>query len=118
MHLGYMGYMAANIPIVRGVDPPPSLFQAEGWKVVGLTIDADRLAEIRRRRVRALAAGARSRYADIAEIYEELDETAALHKRLGCPVIDVTGLAIEETAARAAELVEARRRAALEGVRA
>jgi hypothetical protein len=33
-------------------------------------------------------------------------------------VIDVTGLAIEETAARAAELVEARRRAALEGVRA
>jgi regulator of PEP synthase PpsR (kinase-PPPase family) len=115
MHLGYMGYMAANIPIVRGVDPPPSLFQVESWKVVGLTIDAERLAEIRRRRVRALAAGARSRYADIAEIYEELDETAALHKRLGCPVIDVTGLAIEETAARVAEMVEDRRRAAREG---
>ena len=59
-----------------------------------------------------------SRYADLEEIYEELELTAALHKRLGCPVIDVTGLAIEETAARVAELVEARRRAALEGVRA
>jgi regulator of PEP synthase PpsR (kinase-PPPase family) len=30
-------------------------------------------------------------------------------------VIDVTGLAIEETAARVAELVDNRRRAALEG---
>jgi regulator of PEP synthase PpsR (kinase-PPPase family) len=30
-------------------------------------------------------------------------------------VIDVTGLAIEETAARVAELVDERRRAALEG---
>ena len=120
MHLGYMGYMAANIPIVRGVDPPPSLFQVDHWKLVGLTIDAERLSEIRRRRVRALAAGAGAgaRYADLEEIYEELELTAALHKRLGCPVIDVTGLAIEETAARVAELVEARRRAALEGARA
>jgi regulator of PEP synthase PpsR (kinase-PPPase family) len=32
-------------------------------------------------------------------------------------VIDVTGLAIEETAARVAELVDDRRRAVLEGAR-
>jgi [pyruvate, water dikinase]-phosphate phosphotransferase / [pyruvate, water dikinase] kinase len=95
MHLGYLGYMAANVPIVRGVE---------------------QLAGIRRRRVRALA-GAGARYADLAEIYEELEFTRALHKRLGCPVIDVTGLAIEETAARVAELVGDRRRAALEGAR-
>jgi regulator of PEP synthase PpsR (kinase-PPPase family) len=87
----------------------------EPWKIVGLTIDADRLAEIRRRRVRALAAGPGSSYADLTEIYDELETTAKLHKRLGCPVIDVTKLAIEEAAARCAELVEERRRAALEG---
>ena len=85
MHLGYLGYMAANMPIVRGVDPPPSLFTVEPWKLVGLTIDAEQLAGIRRRRVRALAAGAGARYADLAEIYEELELTAALHKRLGVP---------------------------------
>jgi regulator of PEP synthase PpsR (kinase-PPPase family) len=117
MHLGYMGYMAANIPIVKGVDPPPSLFQVEPWKIVGLTIEAERLAEIRRRRVRAIAAGSGARYADLTEIYEELDATEKLHRRLGCPVIDVSRLAIEECAARCAELVEERRRAALEGVR-
>ncbi len=118
MHLGYLGYMAANVPIVRGIDPPPALFSVEPWKVVGLTIDPQRLAEIRRRRVRALAAGANARYADLTEIYEELELAGVLHKRLGCPVIDVTGLAIEEAAARVAELVDERRRAALEGVTA
>jgi [pyruvate, water dikinase]-phosphate phosphotransferase / [pyruvate, water dikinase] kinase len=114
MHLGYMGYMAANIPIVRGVDPPPALFGVESWKIVGLTIEAERLAEIRRRRVRAIAAGSGARYADLSEIYEELEATEKLHKRLGCPVIDVSRLAIEECAARCAELVEERRRAFLE----
>ena len=34
-------------------------------------------------------------YAELHEIYEELEQTAALHRRLGCPVIDVTGLSIE-----------------------
>src|SRR5579871_6411427 len=116
MHLGYLGYMTANVPLVRGVDPPPVLFTVDPWKLVGLTIDAEQLAGIRRRRVRTLA-GAGARYADLAEIYEELEFTRALHKRLGCPVIDVTGLAIEETAARVAELVDERRRSALEGAR-
>jgi [pyruvate, water dikinase]-phosphate phosphotransferase / [pyruvate, water dikinase] kinase len=116
LHLGSMGLMAANIPIVKGIDPPPALFTVDAWKIVGLTIDADRLAEIRRRRVRALAAGSSASYSDPTEIYEELEATARLHKRLGCPVIDVTKLAVEEAAARAAELVEERRRAALEGV--
>jgi regulator of PEP synthase PpsR (kinase-PPPase family) len=117
MHLGYMGYMAANIPIVKGVDPPPALFTLEPWKVVGLTIEAERLAEIRRRRVRAIAAGSGARYADLSEIYEELELTEKLHRRLGCPVIDVSRLAIEECASRCAELMDERRRAALEGVR-
>ena len=118
MHLGYLGLMAANVPIVRGIDPPPALFSVDSWKVVGLTIDPERLAEIRRRRVRALAAGANARYADLSEIYEELGMAETLHRRLGCPVIDVSGLAIEEAAARVAELVDERRRAALEGLRA
>ncbi|MGN6380608.1 MAG: pyruvate, water dikinase regulatory protein [Gaiellales bacterium] len=117
MHLGYLGYMAANVPIVRGIDPPPALFSVDSWKVVGLTIEPERLAEIRRRRVRALAAGANARYADLSEIYDELELAESLHRRLGCPVIDVTGLAIEEAAARVAELVDERRRASLEGVR-
>jgi regulator of PEP synthase PpsR (kinase-PPPase family) len=44
------------------------------------------------------------------EIYEELDEASAIHRRLGCPVLDVSEWSIEETAHRIIRLVEERRR--------
>jgi [pyruvate, water dikinase]-phosphate phosphotransferase / [pyruvate, water dikinase] kinase len=108
MYLGYLGYKAANVPVVRGIDPPPALFEIDPAKIVGLTIDASRLAEIRQERVRYMRATPGA-YAEIVEIYEELDQAEALHRRLGCPVIDITELSIEETAAKIVRLVEQRR---------
>ena len=98
IYLGYLGQKAANVPIVKGITPPPELFEIDPITIVGLTIDAERLAEIRATRVRGMG-GENRRYAEMLEIYEELDEAAALHRRLGCPVIDVTGLSIEEIGA-------------------
>jgi [pyruvate, water dikinase]-phosphate phosphotransferase / [pyruvate, water dikinase] kinase len=93
---------------VKGIDPPKDLWEINPAKVVGLTIDADRLAEIRRGRLRNL--GARERqYAELIEIYEELDEASAVHRRLGCPVIDISELSIEETAQRILRTVESRK---------
>ncbi|KLN35815.1 phosphotransferase [Cellulosimicrobium funkei] len=119
MYLGYLGYPTANIPLVPGVAPPRELFEAERWKVVGLTIDPERLLEIRQRRVHAMGAAghggaggtALGGYADLARIHDELDEVARLQRRLGCPVLDTTTLALEEAAGRVVELVTARRRA-------
>ena len=108
MYLGYLGFKTANVPIVKGIAPPDELFGVDPVKIVGLTIDAERLAEIRLARVRNLGGGNRG-YAELLEIYEELDEAAALHRRLGCPVIDVSELSIEETAQRIIRLVENRR---------
>jgi regulator of PEP synthase PpsR (kinase-PPPase family) len=51
----------------------------------------------------------RRAYAEIVEIYEELEQAERIHRRLGCPVIDITELSIEETAARIVRLVEQRR---------
>jgi regulator of PEP synthase PpsR (kinase-PPPase family) len=110
IYLGYLGYKAANVPIVRGIEPPKELFEIDPAKIVGLTIDAGRLVEIRQDRVRQMRANRRA-YAEIAAIYEELDTATALHRRLGCPVIDITELSIEETAARIVRLVEQRARA-------
>ena len=50
----------------------------------------------------------RSSYAGLVEVHEELAEAAAIHRRLGCPVIDVTELSVEETAVRIVRLVERR----------
>ena len=114
IYLGYLGYKTANVPIVPGVEPPRELEQIDPRKIVGLTIDAKSLAAIRSERARGMR-GAKRRYADLAEIYEELERAEQIHRRLGCPVIEVSNLAIEETARRIIRLVEQRR---LEGARA
>ncbi|HKT44213.1 MAG TPA: pyruvate, water dikinase regulatory protein [Gaiellaceae bacterium] len=110
IYLGYLGTKAANVPVVKGIDPPKELFDVDAAKIVGLTIDPNRLAEIRRARVRTMGGGARNRqYAELMEIYEELDEATKLHRKLGCPVIDISELSIEETAHRVLRVVEERR---------
>ena len=67
-------------------------------KVVGLTIDAQRLAEIRLERIQQM--GGDRRYASLPEIYDELEYASEIHRRLGCPVFDVSELSIEEIAQR------------------
>jgi regulator of PEP synthase PpsR (kinase-PPPase family) len=106
MYLGYLGYKTANVPVVKGIEPPKELFRIQPAKVVGLTIDAERLADIRRDRARTM--GASKRYAELLEIYDELEEATAVHRRVGCPVIDVSELSVEETAYRIIRLVEQR----------
>jgi regulator of PEP synthase PpsR (kinase-PPPase family) len=108
IYLGYLGYKTANVPIVRGIQPPEELWKIEPAKIVGLTIDAEALHGIRRERVRQMRATKRA-YAELVEIYEELDQAEAVHRRLGCPVLEVSNAAIEETAHRIIRLVEQRR---------
>jgi len=108
IYLGYLGHKAANVPVVKGITPPQELFKIDAAKIAGLTIDAERLAEIRNARVRSMGATNR-RYAELLEIYEELEQAEELHRRLACPVIDVTGLSIEETAHRVIRLLDRRR---------
>jgi [pyruvate, water dikinase]-phosphate phosphotransferase / [pyruvate, water dikinase] kinase len=107
IYLGYLGYRAANVPLIKGIDPPKELFEVEPTKIVGLKIDAKRLAEIRKNRARRMG-GSNHRYSKLLEVYEELEQAEAIQRRLGCPVIDTTELSIEETAARVIRLVEQR----------
>lgn len=108
IYLGYLGYRAANIPVVLGIAPPDDLWKVDQARIVGLTIQPERLVEIRSQRVRNLR-GSRGSYARLAEVQSELDYAASIHRRLGCPVIDVTNLAIEETAHRVLQLIDQRR---------
>jgi regulator of PEP synthase PpsR (kinase-PPPase family) len=113
MYLGFLGHKTANVPVVKGIDPPPELFRIDQAKVVGLTIDAERLAEIRSARAQNMGAG-KKQYAELLKIYEELEHAAEIHRRLGCPVIEVSELSIEETAHRVVRLVEHRKAEARE----
>jgi regulator of PEP synthase PpsR (kinase-PPPase family) len=107
IYLGYLGYKAANVPIVLGIEPPDALFEVEAARVVGVTIKAEQLVAIRESRVREMKTTKRA-YANLEEIYEELEHAERIHRRLGCPVIEVSTLAIEETAHRIIRIVEQR----------
>jgi regulator of PEP synthase PpsR (kinase-PPPase family) len=107
IYLGYLGYKTANVPLVKGIEPPADLFTIEQSKVVGLTIDATRLSEIRGERIRWMRGD--RKYADLVEIYEELEYATQVHRRLGCPVLEVSELSIEEISHRIIQLVERRK---------
>lgn len=106
IYIGYLGWKATNVPLVKGIEPPPELFTIDPARIVGLTIDAVRLSEIRAERL-ALMGGDRS-YADLNAIYDDLDHAAAIQRRLGCPVFDVSERSIEEVALRIVRTVERR----------
>src|SRR6266508_2461106 len=108
MYLGYLGYKTANVPIVKGIDPPQELFEIEQEKIIGLTLEASRLAEIRQERLRHMGSSKRQ-YAELVQIYEELEQASAVQRRLGCPVLEVSELSIEEPAPRIIRMVTQRK---------
>jgi regulator of PEP synthase PpsR (kinase-PPPase family) len=114
IYLGYLGWRAANVPLVKGIEPPGELFTIDQTKIVGLTIDAQRLSEIRGERNRWMRGN--GKYASLVEIYDELEYASSVHRRLGCPVLEVSELSIEEISHRIIRTVE-RRRAELAAAR-
>src|SRR5205085_1924187 len=109
IYLGYLGYKAANVPLVKGIEPPKELFTIDQSKIVGLTIEAQRLSEIRGERIRWMRGD--RKYADLDEIYDELEYAKRIHRRLKCPVIEVSELSIEEISHRIIRVVTERREA-------
>jgi regulator of PEP synthase PpsR (kinase-PPPase family) len=99
MYLANKGYKVANVPLVKGIEPPRELFEIAPEKVVALIIDGRRLSEIRSNRLRHLRQSPRGSYADFDKIEEELDYSRQLFRRNPAwMLIDVTNRAIEETA--------------------
>ncbi|QSV46929.1 pyruvate, water dikinase regulatory protein [Geobacter benzoatilyticus] len=100
MYLAHKGYRVANVPLVKGIDPPAELFRVDQNKVVGLLIDAHRLLEIRSARLKNLGQMPRGTYADFEKIEEELNYCRRLYRRNPqWLVIDVTKKSVEESAA-------------------
>ena len=112
-YLANRGVKAANVPLVPDVPLPGGLEQLRG-PVIGLTIDADTLVEIRRTRLRIMAPGgimgniaaADNPYVDLQKIRNELSWARRLCHRNGWPIIDVSHRSIEETAAAVIEIKE------------
>lgn len=99
IYLAHRGVKAANIPLVPSSDVPPNLLTLKRVPVVGLTLSADRLVQIRRSRLRSLSESRESSYVDSDAVRAEVVAARRLFERHGWPVIDVTRRSVEETAA-------------------
>lgn len=88
----------ANLPLVPQAHIPKQLWEVDPKKIVGLTNDPDVLNSIRKERMRAYGLNPDTAYSDIDKIRAELEFAADLYEKLGCVVINVASLSIEETA--------------------
>ncbi|MBE3563029.1 MAG: kinase/pyrophosphorylase [Hydrogenibacillus schlegelii] len=106
MYLAHRRIKVANVPLVPEVAPPKELFQVSANRIIGLTIHPEALHQIRTERLKSLGLGLSASYARMERILEELEYAENLMKRLGCPVIDVTNKAVEETASLILQMIK------------
>lgn len=98
MYLAYKKFKVANVPLVPELKPPNELFTVSKRKVIGLTINYEKLNMIRTERLKSLGLAEDANYAKINRIISELEYSQSIMNRLGCNVIDVSNKAVEETA--------------------
>ncbi len=104
MYLAHKRLKVANVPLVPEVAPPDELFRVEKGKIIGLTIDPQQLLSIRKERLKSLGLMADANYANESRILQEMEFAQKIMRRLGCPVIDVTNRAVEETSSKILEI--------------
>jgi regulator of PEP synthase PpsR (kinase-PPPase family) len=111
MYLSLEGTKVVNVPIVMGVPLPEKLFQVDQRKIFGLTIDAEALFQIRKNRLSRLGLSKdEGDYADIAKVTEEIEwANRIFSENKRWPVFNVTGKALEETAAEIIKLLNMRK---------
>ncbi|NMC56932.1 MAG: kinase/pyrophosphorylase [Eubacteriaceae bacterium] len=106
VYLANQNIKAANYPIVYGFEPDKNLFKIPRRKMIGLTIDPEKLHIIRSKRISAYGIDHNSSYAEMSNIKKELEYADDLFKRLNINVINTSNNAIEETASIIINLIK------------
>ncbi len=108
MYLAHKNIKAANVPLVPEVPVSEELYKIDKKKIIGLTTNPIKLNEIRQERLKALGLNNDANYASMERILKELDYSEEIMKKVGCPVIDVSTKAVEETASIIFEIMRFR----------
>ncbi len=106
VYLANRGYRTANVPFVYECPLPENLFHLTTPFIVGLTIDVERLFQIRESRLKTLGQTEETSYIDRDAITEEVLASKRLFTKHGWPMIDVTRRSVEETAAHIIQIYQ------------
>jgi len=107
IYLAYRGWLVANVPIVKGLEPPAILFRLPRERVIGLTVEAGRLAQLRMTRVRRMG-NAVPDYAAPESVREEVLQAMRIFRQAGWEIVNMTSKPIEEATAEIVALVGGR----------
>lgn len=107
--LSHKGWKVANVPLVMESPLPEELFKVDQRKIVGLIIDIETLARIRRNRLEKFGTDPGGEYSSQSYIQREIEYAQGIFKKnKRWPVFNVTERALEETAAEITRIVSAR----------
>ena len=107
IYLANKGFKTSNIPLVNEKSIPEKLKKTPNIKcIVGLTAEPERLVDIRKNRLISLKEAENTKYVDIDNIRNEVEEAKKTFKKYKWPMIDVTRKSVEETAASIIKIYE------------
>ena len=107
IYLANKGFRTSNIPLVNE-NSIPSLLKKKPkiTCVVGLTIEPERLADVRKNRLNVLKEKESTDYTNLIKIKGEIEEAKKTFRKYQWPTIDMTRKSVEETAASIMKIYE------------
>jgi regulator of PEP synthase PpsR (kinase-PPPase family) len=109
VYLSCRGYKTANVPFVTIDTIPDTIYDLKKPLIVGLTINPEKLVQIRQSRLTSIGQDAKTDYIDVESVKNEIAESRKLFSKLNCVTIDVTQKSVEETSARIIQLLQDKR---------
>ena len=107
IYLANKGYKTANIPLINQNSIPKNLKKKpQDFCIVGLTTEAERLADIRKNRINSLKDSKNQDYTNLEKIKKEVEDAKNTFRKYKWPTIDVTRKSVEETAASIIKIYE------------
>jgi regulator of PEP synthase PpsR (kinase-PPPase family) len=111
VYLSCRGYKTANVPFVSIETIPATIYDLKKPLIVGLTINPEKLIQIRQTRLAVLNQDQATDYVNLESAKNEVAQSRKLFAKLNCPIIDVTKRSVEETAAKIIQLLQEKKSA-------
>ena len=97
VYMSMFGWKVANIPLIKGIDPPKELFEIDKNRVFGLNINLNHLVIQRQKRWKNFGNLPVTNYVDSKSVAQELQYANMVFKRGGFTKINISNKAIEST---------------------
>lgn len=98
IYMAMFGWKVANVPLVKGIDPPEELFQIDSRRVFGLSISQSHLIAQRHKRLEQMRNLSNINYIEPRLVSEEIRYANFIFQKGKFTIMNVTNKPIETTA--------------------